>query len=450
MKNSLAVIVLALGVLGGLPCAGQDASPAQPPVPALPSGVADIVKLARAKLGDAVLLAKIKQEGIGGQLTAAQIVYLHEQGVSPPVISALLQSGPAAGVASPPAAEPPPLDAGGPPPAAEPTGTATDRDILADAELRASYALGLQVGHNFKAKQLDMDPEWVGRAIQDAFTGSAEQLTQAQVANVFQAFRAKTQNQPVPDTDQGAAVIPDEKSRLSYAIGLSIGHDFVRQQLALNAAVIVRAIRDALTGGPELLTPEQVRTEVSSLQVAARAKQNQRRIETGDQNRAAGAAFLNENRNLPGIRTRTVTLADGREHEFQYQELTRGFGASPGPTDTVKVNYRGTFIDGIEFDSSYKRGQPASFQLDQVISGWSQALQLMKPGAKWKLFLPPDLAYGDQGNVQIPPGSTLIFEVELLEVSATPAPMASELIKVPSAEEMRHGAKIEVIRPPSD
>ena len=144
-----------------------------------------------------------------------------------------------------------------------------------------------------------------------------------------------------------------------------------------------------------------------------------------------------------------------RSSELQYLVLTSGSGITPTANDIVKVNYAGTLVDGTEFDSSYKRGQPAEFQVGGVIKGWTAALQQMKVGSKWKLFIPADLAYGEGGRPGIPPNSTLIFEVELLDskspappVQPTPvAPLTSDIIKVPSAEEMKKGAKIEVIKP---
>jgi FKBP-type peptidyl-prolyl cis-trans isomerase len=155
-------------------------------------------------------------------------------------------------------------------------------------------------------------------------------------------------------------------------------------------------------------------------------------------NKEEGAAWLAENAKKEGV----VTLDSG----LQYKVLTAGSGTSPTPGDTVSVNYRGTLIDGTEFDSSYSRGQPAQFKVSGVIPGWTEALQKMKTGDKWELYVPADLAYGDrQQGDKIKPGSTLIFQVEVLEV-IQPQPITSDIIKVPSAEEMKKGAKIETIK----
>ena len=245
----------------------------------------------------------------------------------------------------------------------------------------------------------------------------------------------------------GTNSLTDQKSRVSYAIGLNIGHGFKSQDLDVDPDLVGRAIKDVLTGQPELLTDVEAKQTLTAFQQEFRAAQMKKRAEQGVKNKAAGEAFLATNKLQAGVQT----LPDG----LQYVVITNGTGATPVAGDTVSVNYRGTLIDGTEFDSSYKRGQPATFPVGGVIPGWTEALQKMTVGSKWKLFIPSELAYGEQGNRGIPPNSTLIFEVELLD-SKTPAPVAapapaqpltSDIIKVPSAEELKKGAKIEVIKP---
>jgi FKBP-type peptidyl-prolyl cis-trans isomerase FklB len=209
-----------------------------------------------------------------------------------------------------------------------------------------------------------------------------------------------------------------------------------------------RGIKEAKSGSPTLLTLEQAQQEFGTFRMEFMAAQQKKRAEQAVKNKADGAAFLAANKNNPGV----VTLPDG----LQYLVVTNGSGAIPTATDVVTVNYRGTLIDGTEFDSSYKRGQPVQFPVGGVIRGWTEALEKMPVGSKWKLFLPSDLAYGEQGNRSIPPNATLIFDVELLNIKssappvaapATPVqPLTSDIIKVPSAEEMKNGAKIEVIK----
>ena len=159
-------------------------------------------------------------------------------------------------------------------------------------------------------------------------------------------------------------------------------------------------------------------------------------------NTAEGNTFLTTNKNNPGV----ITLPDG----LQYKVIKDGDGVSPKREDIVRVNYRGTLLNGQEFDSSTRLGQPASFAVNGLIAGWTEALMMMKPGAKWELFIPPNLAYGDYGNGQlIGPQATLHFEVELVSITASSpivTPTASDVIRVPSFEEMQKGAKIETIK----
>lgn len=260
------------------------------------------------------------------------------------------------------------------------------------------------------------------------------------------------------DTTNATNALPDEKSRISYAIGLSIGHNLAAKGMDdIDTSLIGRGIGDVLAGRPELLTREQVGETLRNLQMTMQKRMAEKQNELATKNKAEGAAFLAKNKTAPGVQTQVVTLPDKTTHEFQYIVETNGTGPIPNPTDTVKVNYAGSLLDGTEFDSSYKRGQPATFPLNHVIPGWTEALSRMHVGSKWKIFLPPDLAYGDQGNRGIPPASVLIFEVELLDTTPTPAfnphtmapaqPLTSDIIKVPSAEDMKKGAKIEVIKP---
>jgi FKBP-type peptidyl-prolyl cis-trans isomerase FklB len=242
----------------------------------------------------------------------------------------------------------------------------------------------------------------------------------------------------------GTDLLTDEKARVSYAIGMMLGHNWQQQGLEVNPDIAARAIKDIQSGGATLLSQEEMQQTLTSFQQEFRAIQQKKKAEQGVKNKADGDAFLAANKNNAGV----IALPDG----LQYVVLTPGSGATPTPSDTVTVNYKGTLIDGTEFDSSYKRGQPATFPVGGVIRGWTEALQKMSVGAKWKLFIPSELAYGENGQRGIPPNSVLIFEVELLDTKtpgppAPAQPLTSDIIKVPSAEEMKKGAKIEVIKP---
>ena len=237
--------------------------------------------------------------------------------------------------------------------------------------------------------------------------------------------------------------LTDEKSRVSYAIGMMLGHNWQLQGLDIDADIAATAIKAVQSSNATLLTPEQAQATLKTFQQEFRAKQQVKQAELAVKNRAAGDAFLTANKKNPGVQS----LPDG----LQYVVLTNGTGALPSASDVVTVNYRGTLLDGTEFDSSYKRGQPAQFPVGGVIRGWTEALLKMPVGSKWKLFIPSELAYGEQGNRGIPPNSVLIFEVELLDAKApapapAAAPLTSDIIKVPSAAEMKNGAKVEVIK----
>lgn len=246
---------------------------------------------------------------------------------------------------------------------------------------------------------------------------------------------------PAAQTLAGTNVLSTEKARVSYAIGMTFGHNFQAQGIEVDPDSLVRGLNDLLSGGKTLLTQQEMSETLTAFQKTLAAKQRQLREAVAVKNKTEGEAFLATNKNNSVV----VTLPDG----LQYIVITNGNGTLPASNDVVTVNYRGTLLDGTEFDSSYKRGQPAQFPVGNVIHGWTEALQQMKVGSKWQLFIPAQLAYGEQGRPGIPPNSVLIFDVELLaaEHPKPPEPLTSDIVKVPSLEEMKKGAKIEVIKP---
>lgn len=206
-----------------------------------------------------------------------------------------------------------------------------------------------------------------------------------------------------------AAELKKGQDELSYAIGMSIGGDLKRQKVELNMDKLTAGITAAYSGKDTLLTKEQMVKVLMDFQKEMQAKQIAEQKAEAEKNKKAGQEFLAKNAKRKGVKTTASGL--------QYEVLAEGTGATPGVDDEVSVNYRGTLVDGTEFDSSYKRGKPASFRVGGVIKGWTEALQLMKEGEKVKLAIPSELAYGDRGAPPvIGPGSTLIFEVELLKV----------------------------------
>jgi len=234
-------------------------------------------------------------------------------------------------------------------------------------------------------------------------------------------------------------VLSTEKAQVSYAIGMSMGRTLQRQGVAaeVDPALVARGARDALSGATNaLLTAEEIQQVLTKFQGEFVARQEKIRTELAAKNKAEADAFLATNKNNPAV----VTLLDG----LQYKVITNGTGPVPTPFDTVTVHYRGWLLDGTEFDNSYKRGEPAQFPVTGVIHGWREALMKMNVGSHWQLFVPPQLAYGDQGRPGIPPNAVLIFDIELL--SAYHETTTSDVIKVPSAEELRKGAQVEVIK----
>lgn len=208
---------------------------------------------------------------------------------------------------------------------------------------------------------------------------------------------------------QDKVKLETQVDKVSYSIGMDIGRSFKMQSLDINSAALIQGIKDGIGGEQALLTDAEMRETMEKFQEEMMSKMAAADQPKADQNQKDGDAFLAENSKRPGI----VTLPSG----LQYEVLKEGTGASPTASDLVTVHYRGTLIDGKEFDSSYKRGETATFPVNGVIAGWTEALQLMKEGAKWKLFIPPNLAYGARGaGPDIGPNATLIFEVELINV----------------------------------
>lgn len=191
-------------------------------------------------------------------------------------------------------------------------------------------------------------------------------------------------------------------------MGMNIGAGLRRQGMTLDTTLFARGMKDAMTGRKTAMTEEEARAASQQFQSALQQQARAKAQELDVTNKKQGETFLAANKSKDGV----VTLPSG----LQYKILTEGKGPKPAPSDTVTCNYRGTFINGTEFDDSYKRGEPISIPVNGVIKGWTEALQLMPVGSKWQLFIPSDLAYGDAGRPGIAPGSTLIFEVELLSI----------------------------------
>jgi FKBP-type peptidyl-prolyl cis-trans isomerase FklB len=261
------------------------------------------------------------------------------------------------------------------------------------------------------------------RAQQTAAPAAAPQNTppaaqQAPATNSAQPNAAKTQKAPAAKTGQAPTAktwtpltLKTDKDKASYAIGRSFGSSLRKQSIEVEPSILVRGLKDGLADSKPLLTEDEMKDAISHVQADARKKQEEKMTQAGDANKKEGQAFLDANKSKEGV----VTLPSG----LQYKILQAGTGPKPTTTDSVVCNYRGTLINGKEFDSSYKRGQPATFPVSGVIKGWTEALQLMPVGSKWQLYVPSELAYGGRGaGGDIGPNATLIFEVELISIQA--------------------------------
>jgi FKBP-type peptidyl-prolyl cis-trans isomerase len=208
-----------------------------------------------------------------------------------------------------------------------------------------------------------------------------------------------------------APALTTPKDKISYAIGADLGNKLKSSSIDVDPTILTRALKDTLTGAKSAMTDDEIRATLTDLTKDLQAKQATLTKEKSEKNKKDGEAFLAANKTKEGV----VALPSG----LQYKIIKAGTGPKPTAADTVVCNYKGTLIDGKEFDSSYKRGQPATFPVGGVIKGWTEALQLMPVGSTWQLFIPSDLAYGDrQAGPDITPGATLVFEVELVSIQA--------------------------------
>jgi FKBP-type peptidyl-prolyl cis-trans isomerase len=239
------------------------------------------------------------------------------------------------------------------------------------------------------------------------------QQTPAAKSSSTPAASSKTSAKKTTSAAASAAPpLTSRKQKFSYALGMNIatglGANLKKQGVEVDWSLLAQAIKDSAAGKTRL-TEEESKAVLNEVQNDVRKEQQEKAKALGEKNKAYGATFLAANKSKEGVKT----LASG----LQYKVITEGTGPKPTATDTVVCNYRGTLLDGTEFDSSYKRGEPATFPVSGVIKGWTEALQLMPVGSKWQLFIPSDLAYGERGaGAEIGPNATLIFEVELISI----------------------------------
>jgi FKBP-type peptidyl-prolyl cis-trans isomerase len=262
---------------------------------------------------------------------------------------------------------------------------------------------------------------------------SAAKPAQTPAAKTGAAAAAKT---------QAPLTLKTQKEKASYAIGMNIGKNLKRDSVEIDSAVLYRALKDAIAGNKLLLTDEEAKTALMTLQTEVRAKEEAKTKAAAVENKKSGEAFLTANKTKEGV----VTLQSG----LQYKILKAGTGPKPTAEDTVLCHYRGTLVDNTEFDSSYKRGEPLKIPVGGVIKGWTEAIQLMPVGSKWQLFIPSDLAYGERGAPGSPigPNSTLVFEVELISIE--PKAAAKEQPKEAPKDAPKEQPKEEPKAPPKE
>ena len=226
---------------------------------------------------------------------------------------------------------------------------------------------------------------------------------------------------------QAGGTLDTPLAKTSYAIGLNIGIGMNKNSVNVDPEIFLQGLKAGLSGGKSLMSEEEMKAELTELQARLREEAAAKAKAVGDANKKEGDDFLAENKLKEGV----VTLPDG----LQYKILTAGTGPKPTASDLVVCNYRGTLINGTEFDSSYKRGQPATFAVNQVIRGWAEAVQLMPVGSKWQIFIPSEMAYGARGaGPDIGPNATLIFEVELISIQNKPAEVRPAVPAVPGGK----------------
>ncbi len=239
---------------------------------------------------------------------------------------------------------------------------------------------------------------------------------------------------------KSAADLKDARSKASYGLGVQAGNTWKSRGADVDWDAYIRGLKDSSGGSTPLIADAEIREAMTQFQKDTQSRYQAKLTEDGSKNKEAGDQFLEANKSKDGVKTTPSGL--------QYKVIAATEGEKPAATDKVTVHYTGTLIDGKKFDSSLDRGQPATFPLNGVIKGWTEGLQLMPTGAKYQFFIPPDLAYGLNAPASIGPNQVLVFDVELLSIesAAPPQPVTSDIIKVPSQEELAKGAKIEVIK----
>jgi FKBP-type peptidyl-prolyl cis-trans isomerase FkpA len=286
---------------------------------------------------------------------------------------------------------------------------AQDKTVLTTDREKASYMVGSDIAQSIAPVAPDLDIAAFERAINSAFAGKPPLIGEEDAKTVGQSLMLRIASR-AGQAPADAKVPEVAKDKVGFLVGADVGRSLAPIKDELEVPVLVQAIRTSFAKGKPLLSDAEMATVRQAFQLKVQNRMMSQIAALGEKNRSEGAAFLAQNKTTKGV----FTTGSG----LQYMVLRQGAGARPKATDRVRVNYRGTLLDGTVFDSSYDRGQPAEFGLNQVIAGWTEGLSMMPIGSKFKFWIPGDLAYGIKGMPQggIGPNATLVFEVELMAI----------------------------------
>ncbi len=279
---------------------------------------------------------------------------------------------------------------------------------LSSTRGKYSYTIGHQIGKNITRQGIDIDVKSFILAVEDAVKAAESRLKPEEMRNAVQEMSQNLQNSGENNkgADKDQAGLDTTRGKYSYAIGQQIGNNLKRQRIDIDLKSFSIALEESVKGKESRLTIDEMRNAMKEM--ARSIEESGEDNEVAKKNKKEGEEYLRKNSAKNGV----LSTASG----LQYEVLKKGTGPQPKISDWVRVHYRGTLLNGSEFDSSYKRNKPAEFAVKRLIPGWTEALQLMKVGSKYRLTIPGNLGYGSRGNQGIPPNSVLIFELELLGI----------------------------------